>query len=259
MEERTLNHKIYGEGDTIIIAHGLFGMLDNWQIFARQLAEYYQVITVDLRNHGRSFHDDDMSYTAMANDVIELMKALNVEKATLIGHSMGGKMAAQLALMAPEIVDALIVIDILPLYYERNHDMVLDALTKVDLTHATSRTEVENQMIDYLNGNKGLAFFLLKNLKRKKEGGFDWRFNLPVLLSSYDTIRDGIMGLPFEGATLFIKGGLSSYIGQDRWLKTTDLFPNAFLVEIPNAGHWVHVDKGEELLNEILSFLDERL
>ena len=168
-------------------------------------------------------------------------------------------MACQMALMEPDMVEALIVVDILPLEYESRHTLVFEALSRVDIQNATSRVEVEEEMTSHLNGNKSTAFFLLKNLKRKKEGGFEWRFNLPVLINSYDEVRGGIGGSPYEGATLFIKGGLSTYIEHEGWLKTTYLFPTAYLTEISDAGHWVHVDKGEELLSIVLSFLEENL
>ena len=243
----------------MIIAHGLFGMLDNWHTFASEISKDYMVITVDLRNHGRSFHDDEMSYEAMAEDVVNLMDHLNLKTANVLGHSMGGKMAAQLALSHPERVERCIVVDILPLEYERGHDEILHALNSVPVLEITSRREVEAEMLSYLQGNKSVVNFLMKSLRRLPEGGFAWRFNLDVLTRDYDMIRSGLNGEPSEVATLFIMGGLSSYISMDGWIQTTELFPKADLVEIKGAGHWVHVDKGPELIERTKMFLERQL
>lgn len=253
--EIILHHKIYGQGPPIIIAHGLFGMLDNWHSFAKTLSQDYQVITVDLRNHGRSFHHDKMTYLDMSEDIINLLDHLNLSKAHLVGHSMGGKVVAQLALSHSDRVETATVIDILPLEYERGHEEVLNALNDVDIRSLDSRREVEAEMLRHLNGEKSTALFLMKSLQRSLKGGFNWRFNLEVLTRDYDLIREGVTGDPFTGPTLFVMGGNSKYITMDGWIATSELFPRADLVEIENAGHWVHVDQGDILLEKVKSFL----
>ncbi|MDX1684349.1 MAG: alpha/beta fold hydrolase [Saprospiraceae bacterium] len=255
-DNRVLNHKIYGEGQPVYIFHGLFGMLDNWYSFAKVLSEEFQVITADLRNHGRSFHDDDHSYQAMAEDIISLMDHLGHDQAVLMGHSMGGKAVAQLALDHPERVVGLIVVDILPIDYERGHDAVLEALNALDIDKTDSRSELKKDMTDLLGGDTGVANFLLKSLKRKDDKGFSWQFNLDVLTEKYDDIRRPPESEDtFEGATLFIKGGLSNYVGMSGWMDTTELFPNADLKEIDDAGHWVHVDQPDRLLEVVKDFI----
>ena len=223
--------------------------------FAKGLSEEYQVFTVDLRNHGRSFHDDVMTYSKMSEDIVNLMDHLNLPKAHLIGHSMGAKAVAQLALSQADRVQTATVIDILPLEYERGHDAVLSALNDVDIKSLDSRREVEAEMLRHLNGEKSTALFLMKSLQRSLKGGFNWRFNLEVLTRDYDQIRGGVTGQPFKGPTLFVMGGNSKYITMDGWIATSELFPRADLVEIENAGHWVHVDQGDILLEKVKSFL----
>lgn len=254
MSQNILNHKIYGEGQPVYILHGLFGMLDNWHSFAKQLGEDYQVITVDLRNHGRSFHDDDHSYAAMADDLVGLMDHLGHESAFFMGHSMGGKASMKLALDHTEKVKGLIIVDILPIAYERGHDHVLKALNGLDITSTDRRSEMKQELTASLNGETGVANFLLKSLKRQDDG-FNWRFNLKVLTEQYDNIRTAMSGTPFEGATIFIKGGLSQYVGMDGWMETTELFPGADLEEIDEAGHWVHVDQPDRLLEVVQNFI----
>ncbi|MGL5179553.1 MAG: alpha/beta fold hydrolase, partial [Aeromonas veronii] len=112
-----LNFKEQGQGPAVILIHGLFGSLDNLGLLARALSEQYRVISVDLRNHGASFHSSEMSYPAQAADILTLMDRLNIAEATLIGHSMGGKVGMQVAKLAPERVTKLLVADMAPVAY----------------------------------------------------------------------------------------------------------------------------------------------
>ena len=251
----TLNYKSFGSGPPLIIMHGLFGMLDNWQTFAKALAHEYTVFIVDLRNHGRSFHADDTSYKSMAGDVIALADDLGLTQFNLVGHSMGGKVACQIALDHPERVDHLIAIDILPASYGRAHDSVLDALGQMHPESIDSRKEAEEKLIDLLDGDRSTGLFLLKSLRRNEDGGYTWRFNLKALMEGYEDIRDGVDGEAYERPALFIKGGNSEYITVDRWMEIHDTFPLAEMEEVPEAGHWVHVDQPERLLEVVKRFL----
>lgn len=254
-ENPLLNYKSYGQGQPVYILHGLFGMLDNWHSFARQLAERCEVILIDLRNHGRSFHSKDHDYGSMAEDVIQLMDELGHSQVSIIGHSMGGKTAAQLALNHPERVDKLVVVDILPIAYERGHDKVLEALNGLEITKSESRQELTKELTSALGGDVSTAHFLMKSLKRQKKEGFEWRFNLDTLTKEYDQIRKELKGGPFEGATLFIKGSLSNYINMSGWMEATEFFPHADLEEVEGAGHWIHADKPDELLQVVETFI----
>lgn len=258
LTKKILHHKIYGEGEPLIVLHGLFGMLDNWQTFARQLSDSFQVITVDLRNHGRSFHDEDSSYQAMAEDIKVLLNELGLDLAHFLGHSMGGKAICQFALNHPDKVNSLIVVDILPISYQRGHDQVLAALNAMKPHEAESRKEATDRLIQLLDGDESTAYFLLKSLKRLEGGGFEWRFNLPVLTAKYDEIRGSVQGEPYESTALFIKGANSDYITVDGWIEATEFFPQAELEEIDEAGHWVHADQLETLVGVVKRFLTEQ-
>lgn len=253
----TLNHKRQGKGQPLLVLHGLFGMLDNWQSVAKVLSEKMEVITVDLRNHGRSFHHSDTSYRAMAADVVRLADELGLERFGVLGHSMGGKVAMELALTHESRISHLIVADILPVAYERGHDKVLQALDRMDFSKISSRKEAEHHMTELLEGDRSTALFLLKSLKRLPDKkGFDWRFNLPALTAGYDEIRKPMQDGVFEPPSLFIKGDDSEYIQMDGWIETLDRFPQAQLEVVENAGHWVHADQPDELVRKVLDFVD---
>src|SRR5690606_34046902 len=126
-----LHFKKYGQGPPLIILHGLFGMGDNWRTFAREAEAHYTAYLVDLRNHGRSPHSPDISFDLMAEDVRELMAQLGLTSATVLGHSMGGKVAMTLALAHPTLVEKLVVVDIAPRAYQPHHQEVIRALTSV--------------------------------------------------------------------------------------------------------------------------------
>ena len=233
-------------------------MLDNWQTFARHLAEEYQVYIVDLRNHGRSPHDPVFDYPTLAGDIVEFIHDQQIDPATLLGHSLGGKIAMQTALTRPELVDRLIVIDIAPRAYPSGHDAIIEALLRIDLSGMSSRTQIENALRVKLD-DTGVVRFLMKNVARHEDETFLWRMNLPVLAASYRNTTSSIDGhAPFPHPTLFVRGGRSKYIQNEDWPDILDLFPAAELRTIENAGHWVHADALEELLKVTREFLNVR-
>lgn len=252
-----LMYKEYGQGDPVIILHGLFGTLDNWQTIAKKMAEEYTVYIVDQRNHGRSPHGEPFDYPTMAEDLKAFMEANWIFNAHIIGHSMGGKTVMQFALEHPEMVNKLVVADIAPVKYEPRHNHIFKALSDLDLINLKSRGEADtflkNQITDW-----GERQFLLKNLTRKKEGGYRFKMNLPVINKHYEDILAEIEHLDsFDGSTLFVKGGRSRHM-QDSHLKTINtLFPNAIVHTIENAGHWVHADSPDEFLAIVSNFLSE--
>src|SRR5690554_5424616 len=145
-----LNHRITGEGAPLILLHGLFGALENLGAIARQFQKERQVHALDLRNHGSSFHTDTMDYPSMAADVLAYMNEQRIDRASLLGHSMGGKVAMQVALQAPERVEKLIVADIAPITYKPRHDAILEGLKQTDLTGVRSRREADTQLAEYV-------------------------------------------------------------------------------------------------------------
>lgn len=252
-----LNYKSLGQGEPLIVLHGLFGTLDNWQTLAKAWAEDYLVYLVDLRNHGRSPHVDGLSYPSMAEDLSEFMEQNWIHKAHVLGHSMGGKVAMELALTYPDLVDKLIVVDIAPRLYAPGHDDVFAALFAVDLQKLESRQEAEAILEKHID-EWGVRQFLLKNLSRTKEGGFEWKMNLPVIYRDYLRILEPPTETgPFEGPTLFIRGAESRYVKDEDVLRIQELFPRSTLSTVPGAGHWVHADQPEILKNMVIDFLQK--
>ena len=255
-----LNYKEFGQGDPVIILHGLFGALDNWQTIARQLSDDYSVYILDQRNHGRSPHTDVHDYHSMAEDLREFMEShWMYDGAHVIGHSMGGKTAMQFALEHPDLVKKLVVVDIAPKAYPGNHYEIFDALLSMNLDKIESRTEA-NELLAQRIEEEDVRLFLMKNLNRRKEGGYEFKMNLPVLRKHYDDVLAAVEGEhPFEGPALFIRGGRSKHIVDGDEILIKKLFPNARIETIERAGHWVHADAPVQLLKLVQKFLEKRI
>jgi len=252
-----LNYKSFGAGYPIIILHGLFGTLDNWQTIAKKLAENYTVYIIDLRNHGRSTHDDRFDYEVMADDLQAFMESHWIYEAHIIGHSMGGKTAMQFALNYPDLVNQLVVVDIAPKAYEGGHQTIFDALLSLDLAKITSRKEADEFLKQKID-DFGVRQFLLKNLTRQKEGGFKWKMNLPIIHQNYQPILSAIESEDsFDNDTLFIRGGISDYVKEEDMSHIKTLFPSAKLATVAEAGHWVHAVAPKTLLELVFDFLEK--
>lgn len=247
-----------GEGNpAYVFLHGFLGSLDNWRTVAKQLGLPGRIYLVDARNHGRSPHSAEHTYPAMAEDVIELLNSEGLAVAHLLGHSMGGKVAMQVAFMAPERVASLVVVDIAPRAYAGGHEAILQALCAVDLRVAR-REDIEAQLRPTIP-EPGIRQFLLKGLARTLEGKFFWRFNLPVLAASYEAILAAVSGPPYEGPALFMRGENSSYVSPEDTEHIHRLFPKAQIHTIPNAGHWVHVDNPTAVREILRAFWGSQL
>lgn len=259
-----LNYRISGQGDPLILLHGLFGSLENLGGIAQRLEDDWQVHALDARNHGRSPHSGDMDYAAMAADVIAYMDARGLEKAALLGHSMGGKTAMQVALNAPGRVSALIVADIAPVTYRPRHDAVMEGLKQVDLEQVKSRQDADRMLSEYVE-MLPVRQFLLKNLQRvptdeQKSGAavFRWRLNLPVIQACYDNLAAAPDGAgPYAGPTLFIKGEDSPYIQEKHRDTVLSLFPGADVKVIQGTGHWLHAEKPDTFATLCRRFLQD--
>lgn len=241
-------------GKPLIIVHGLFGSASNFRSLARAYAEYYSVYCLDLRNHGASPHDEDVSLPAMAHDLLDFMMEQNIPSASIMGHSLGGKVAMQLALNHPEKIDKLILGDIAPVKYPHHHSRIFEGLRAVPLDQISSRKEAGLILKDYVE-EAGVRLFLLTNLVRAEAGGFRWRVNIEALEKNYDHIAAAPEGRPFHGPTLFIRGQLSHYITDENRPGLERLFPNADMATIAEAGHWLHAEKPQEFSTLLLDFL----
>jgi esterase len=256
-----LNFKEFGAGEPLVILHGLFGTLDNWQTIAKQLSDNFTVYIVDLPNHGRSPHTKgEFDYSEMSDAVAEFLTKNWIHETRLIGHSMGGKLAMQLALNQPDLVKKLAVIDIAPKQYRGGHEAIFKTLFALDLNALKDRKEAEQFLTEHLpEEGAGTIQFLLKNLSRRAEnegGGFEWKMNLDLLWANYPRILDKLEGdVPFRKPTLFVRGGASNYIKDTDFDVISKLFPNYTIQTIEDAGHWVHAEKPKELLTVLKDFM----
>lgn len=251
-----LHSKILGQGPPIIILHGLLGTLDNWQTIANYLATDYTVCLLDLRNHGRSPHAIEMDFHLMAEDVLMFMESNWINSAVVMGHSMGGKVAMQLALDHPDNVEKLIVVDIAPKLYQPGHYEIFNALDSIQLSTLKERKEAELKLNLALE-NPSVVQFLLKNLTREKDGSFSWKMDFDAIKKNYLNLIAAIESKEiYDKPSLFIRGGKSHYILDEDIDNIMDNFPEARLITINDAGHWVHSEKPNELLAEINKFLN---
>jgi pimeloyl-ACP methyl ester carboxylesterase len=251
-----MNYKEFGQGEPLIILHGLFGTLDNWQTLARSFGEHFTVFILDWRNHGKSAWQNTHRYSDLSNDLNEFMEAHWIHKAHILGHSMGGKAAMQFAADHTDKIDKLIIADIAPHAYTGGHESVFNALFAVDFTKITTRKEVEAILHHHIN-DIGTIQFLLKNLTRNEENSLlSWKMNVPVLYEYYPEILGNILiSEPIKKQTLFLRGANSPYIQDKDWQNILHLFPNAQLNTIPNAGHWIHAEQPLAFANTVQDFL----
>ena len=253
-----LNFREIGEGnETLIIIHGLFGSLDNWATLGKGFAQGRKVYLIDQRNHGKSPHDEGFSYDLMADDLEEFMNDHDIKKATILGHSMGGKTAMKFAMKFPERIEKLIIADIGPKYYPPHHQTIIKALTSLDLAVMKSRGEGDKMMAEVIS-EFGIRQFLLKNLTRNGQKQFEWKINLYGIIESIDNVGEGLeASLHYNGSTLFIRGDRSDYVLDEDVDAIQEQFPNSQLLTIQGAGHWVHAEQPEALFNAVTNFFNE--
>lgn len=231
------------DAKVLILLHGLFAMGSSLAMVAKPSAQHFSVYSLDLRNHGRSFRAESMSLAQMADDVLALMDAEGIDAAYLMGHSLGGKVAMQLALQQPARVPALVVADIAPVAYPAGHQAIFAGLKAVDLAAVANRREADQSLSEYIS-EQTVRAFLLTNLYRDSNGHFAWRLNSAAIERCYEQLRSAnVAALPYEGPTLFIKGQLSDYIQQRHYQATIAAFPAATFKVLQNAGHWLHAEK----------------
>jgi len=253
-----LNYKVLGDGRPLLVLHGLFGSLDNWMTLAKSWASDYRVFLIDQRNHGKSPQSEIFTYKVMAEDLKEFILEHEIEKPIILGHSMGGKTAMEFAVNYPDLLSTLVVVDIAPVSYSVHHYPIIDALESIDLKNLESRNAADKQLSQKIP-EMGVRQFLLKNLYRTKQGGFDWRFNLHAIKEAIVPISEwNISKQRYEGRTLFIKGEKSDYINASHASQIMEKFPNYDLVEIEGAGHWVHAEAKEAFSTTVLNFLKNK-
>ncbi|WP_159714199.1 alpha/beta fold hydrolase [Blochmannia endosymbiont of Camponotus nipponensis] len=234
----------------VILIHGLFGDLNNLRIIAESLAQHCYVVQVDLRNHGRSPHEQSMTYSIMAKDILDLLEQLSIKKCIIIGHSMGGKVAMKLCMLAPQRISKVIVIDIAPVKYNaHSHDDIFRAIEYINNSGVKSRDEAV-RLMQQCSIDRTLILFLLKSFRKGS-----WIFNFSSIKNNYIYINDWDTYQTWWGPALFIKGALSSYLDDCYLHDIYHQFPQAYIQKIPNAGHWVHWDNSIHVLNIIHKFI----
>lgn len=248
-----------GQGPPLAILHGLLGQGRNWQGIARRLGDLREVLLIDQRNHGASFWADEMTYPALAADLAALLDARGVARADLLGHSMGGKTAMAAALLFPDRVRSLMVVDIAPVAYRhRSFDRYVEAMRAMDLT-AVSRREDADRLLAPAEPDPFVRGFLLQNLERR-DGGWCWRANLVALLAAMPDLLGWPSALDerrFAGPVLVVAGARSAYVDAAGEARLRALFPAMRLVRIAAAGHWPHVDQPDQVVALMRDFLKE--
>ncbi len=250
-----LNTIIHGEPTALpplIIAHGLYGSARNWGVIARRLSDERQVIAVDMRNHAHSFWDPRHDYSALAEDIAQVIENVG-GPVDVLGHSMGGKAAMTLALRHGALVRKLVVADIAPVAYGHSQIQFIEAMRAVDFSTITRRSDAELQLADQ-GVEKALQSFFTQSLD---VAGKRWLLNLDVLADQ----MPNIMSFPeldgaWDGPALFLSGGASDYVLSEHRDKIRALFPGARFAKIPGAGHWLHAEKPREFEAAVRAFLN---
>jgi len=252
-----LFHRELGQGQPIVMLHGIFGSSDNWLTHSRMLSDHYHTYALDMRNHGQSAHDNAFDYPAMVEDILAFMGEHGIVDPIVMGHSMGGKVAMNLAVAHPDKVQKLIVVDIAPRPYNMENYVVLQGLNSIRINEVTSRQQADEMLAVHVE-EPDVRQFLLKNLQRKPEGGFKWKLNLPAISANIEKI-----GLPlqfegkFEKPTLFVRGARSGYVRDKDIATIKAIFPAATL-ETLDTGHWLPAEKPNEFVGLVRKWLESQ-
>jgi len=284
----------------VFLLHGLLGQKRNFATFgsalASQLDKRRRIFALDLRNHGDNGHDwrDEMSHSYMAQDVLALMDTLNISEAIVIGHSMGGKIAMNLALSHPHRIAGLVVLDTSPVAYDSSNnpawkavEHIVSVVREVKLEPGKTKRDIDVDLRQSLE-DPALRAFVLTNLEsvggdsgtKGDRGGtlLRWKINIESIASELDQIADFVLsddddaswdetlgndrGEPlrqkkyYEGDAFFINGGASNFVRAGHMPVIAEYFPNYMLTTIRGAGHWVHAEAPDDTLALLKRYLD---
>jgi pimeloyl-ACP methyl ester carboxylesterase len=253
-----LASRAYGEGPPLVVLHGLFGSGRNWHTIAGGLAATHRVFAVDLRNHGRSPWAEPMTYSEMIDDLRLFLEEHDLERAAILGHSLGGKVAMLFALLYGQMVEALVVVDIAPVQYGHTYLAHVKAMQGIRLEDCADRRQVDRQLARGVE-DATLRTFLMQNLVLRK-GAYAWRVNLEAIGASLEDLSGfpDVEGLDYGGRTLFVSGDRSDYVKPDYEHEIRELFPWAEFEVITDAGHRVHADQPDLFLERVAEFLAGR-
>ncbi|NOG31128.1 alpha/beta fold hydrolase [Halomonas sp. TBZ9] len=242
----------------LIVIHGLLGSADNWRSHVKAWQENRRVIAVDLRNHGRSPHVEGMTYQAMSDDVLAVMDNLGIDQAHILGHSMGGKVAMTMARLAPQRVASLVVADIAPVAYSHGHDDVFAALNEVAVNRPANRRDADALLAKHVDA-RPIRLFLATNLERTTDNGqpvMGLRVGLEQIIKGYPDIVTVPAGdQPYYGPCLVLRGANSDYVSDAMLPALKQVLPNARVVTLKEAGHWLHADQPQAFQQAVESFV----
>lgn len=255
MNKPTLYYTSIGQGEALLILHGLFGSSRNWQSLSKLLAEDFKVIAVDLRNHGDSFHDPQMNYQLMATDVDILMDRLDLQSAHVLGHSMGGKVAMTLCHRHPERIRKLIIADIAPITYFHDYDDLIEPILSMDLSRINKRKQADEWLSSAIPDQR-IRLFLLQNLVIK-QGMAMWKLNWPVLQQSMPKLTgfEDISSWRISASSLILRGALSDYVSESSWEQIQQHFNDVQMFTLQGAGHWLHAEQPECFYQAVINFI----
>jgi len=262
-----LYYRKEGKGPVVVVIHGLYGSSDNWINMGKRLAENHTVYMPDLRNHGRSPFADEHTFNAMRDDLVSFFEQQQIEKATILGHSMGGKTAMWFAADYPEKVEKLVIADIAPKDYLQLkdssqyhlHQNILLAMKELDFNRVKKRKQVDDLLSERIDDSRIRQFLLKSVTKDKKTKQYKWRLNVEVLYEYLDEIVGSVNRQWFDDRipitsypVIFIRGLKSNYIMDEDIPLIKEIYPDASIVDIPGAGHWLHAEKPDEFMEAVM-------
>lgn len=252
-----MQHQLEGEGPAVVIIHGLFGDLDNLNNCAQALQQAgFTTIRINLPGHGDEPLVDQFEFVQVAEQLEQLRQSLQLHHWSVLGHSLGGKVAMTYAQLYPEVTTAILVADIAPVAYHSRHTAILEQLPKLDVAQLTNRRQAQQQLMQ-AGIDMATAAFLCKNLTPLATGGFRWRIALPQLIASYPVIIGKLPQLPsFDGPVMMVKGANSDYVLPEHRPAILARFPNARAHVINGAGHWLHAEKAEQFNRLCVRFFE---
>lgn len=242
-----------GHGTDVILLHGLFGQGGNLRGIARELERSFRVHTLDLPDHGRSGWLESASLPLYAAAVAKWLDEQRLESVVVLGHSLGGKVAMELALGEPKRVSKLVVADMAPVTYPRRHDGVLDALAELVKRNPASKAEAQGILAGYVEDPAVAAYLAIS---WQPGEGVGWKFNLAGLTKGYRALGEAPAAQgAYEGPALFIRGANSDYVRPEHQAVIFERFPRAQLETLEGAGHWLHRDQPAAFLSKVGAFL----
>ena len=250
-----IHFKRFGEGPPLLLLHGLFGSLENLGVLSRDLSQHFSVYALDLPNHGQSEHSASTSIPELCGQVKAWLDTQGLHEIVAVGHSLGGKIAMELALTYPSLVKQLVVLDIAPVKYASHHNKIFQGLLSIEPEALQTRGDADKQLSEYV-GEAAVRSFLLKNLE-KREGAYRWKMNLPILHRDYGQLIESNCEGEWPGQALFVRGGSSDYILEEHLPEIRSRFPQAKVETVAETGHWLHAEKPQEVLGFIKLFLSE--